>query len=52
MTKKEKIVSCFGFLTIKSTAKICGCSNSWVSIVWKSKGLEYKKLVCRYNQGY
>jgi hypothetical protein len=52
ITKKDKIAACFGFLTLKSTAKVCGSSNAWVSKVWASKGFEYKKIVCRYNEFY
>ena len=40
--RTEKIISCFGKLNRKSTAKILGVSKVWVGFVWRRAGLSYK----------
>lgn len=50
ITKKDKIIACFGFLTTKSTAKVCNTSPSYVSNVWNNEGLEYNSLTRSYKQ--
>lgn len=39
--RTHKIISCFGKLTNKSTAKVLGVSQAWVSHVWQREGLDY-----------
>lgn len=39
--RTEKIISCFGKMTQKSTARVLGVSGPWVSFVWKRAGLDY-----------
>lgn len=39
--RTEKIISCFGKLTNKSTAKMFGVSTTWVTVVWQREGLDY-----------
>lgn len=51
-TKKDKILACFGFLTLKSTAKVCNASISWVSNVWRDNGFDYKELTGTYKHPY
>jgi len=43
MTKKEKIIACYGFVNMKSTAKLCGVNRSYVSTVWSDQKFTYKE---------
>lgn len=39
--RTEQIISCFGKLTNKSTARMFGVSKAWVTFVWQRVGLDY-----------
>lgn len=36
--KKARIISCYGHVTMKSTAAMCGVHHSYVRYVWDSCG--------------
>lgn len=40
-TKKLKIIACFGYLTLKSTALVCTTSEKYVRNVWCDYDLHY-----------
>jgi len=46
----EKVLSCFGNVDAKSTAKMCGCSQSQVYNIWHEhcKLLSELRTVCRH----
>ena len=39
--RPKKIISCFGKMTNKSTARVLGVSPARVSFLWKRAGLSY-----------
>jgi len=43
MTKKEKIIACYGFVNMKSTAKLCSVDRAYVSMIWSRERLYYKE---------
>jgi hypothetical protein len=40
---KEKVISCHGNLNIKSTAKLCKCSEMYVYMMWKDCGFDVSR---------
>lgn len=43
LSKKEKILSCIGKLTQKSTANLCEVCQSYVNTIWTDVGYNYKE---------
>lgn len=43
MTKKEKIIACFGHVNIQSIAKMCNASLSYVANVLSETDLKTRK---------
>jgi hypothetical protein len=39
--RTKQILSCFGKITNKSTARLMGVSPEWVTYVWQRAGLDY-----------
>jgi hypothetical protein len=53
MTISEKVLSCYGNVNRKSTAKMCNCSGAYISKIWDSNNKNYKKDKKRYDEnGY
>jgi hypothetical protein len=43
MNKKQKILSCIGFVNPKSTAKMCNTQQAYVSVVWAEAGYFWRE---------
>jgi hypothetical protein len=43
MTKKEKVLVCYGFVNMRSTAKLCDVTPAYVSVLWSKEGFPYKE---------
>ena len=44
MTKKEKVLSCFGFVNAKSAAKMCKTSAGYVRNVWSNYRFQFRNV--------
>jgi hypothetical protein len=43
MTKKEKVLACYRFVNMRSTAKLCDVTPAYVSVLWSEEGFPYKE---------
>ncbi|WP_341221061.1 hypothetical protein [Polaribacter atrinae] len=43
-TKKEKVLSCFGFVNAASAAKMCKTTSGYVRNVWCNYDFQFRKI--------